>query len=327
MPGDLVLLTGASGHVGYLILIELLNSGYSVRAAVRSESKADKIRALPSLKGIAPSATQLSFITVPDIAAPGAYDEAARGVTYIIHVAAPVPGVNTVAATSDAPIDREELFVKTAVATAVGMLDSARKAGGVRRIVFTNSGVGVVPLPYVMGLAPDQATRVFDAEDRMEVPPPPYEMDILAYGASKAAMLKAIEAYVREEDVGFDVVNMIVNLVMGRDECVADVADLTSRSSNAVLAHFLTGKTSDVAWPGNGVYGKDVAVAHVRALDPLIRGNQAFVLTQVFQWDEAIAIAKKHYPEAMAAGILRDDGQLPTTELKWDISKVCWDHK
>src|SRR3569833_3425491 len=130
MPGDLVLFFGVLGHVGYLILIELLNSGYSVRAAVWFVSKSDKIRALPSLKGIAPSATQLSFITVPDIAAPGASDAAARGVTYIITVAAPVPGGNTVAATSDAPIDREELFVKTAVATADGMLDSARKAGG-----------------------------------------------------------------------------------------------------------------------------------------------------------------------------------------------------
>src|SRR3569833_4602007 len=142
MPGDLVLLTGASGHVGYLILIELLNSGYSVRAAVRSESKADKIRALPSLKGIAPSATQLSFITVPDIAAPGAYDEAARGVTYIIHVAAPVPGVNTVAATSDAPIDRVVFFVLFVVASVVGLLVLVCLVGGVCRIVFFFFGVG-----------------------------------------------------------------------------------------------------------------------------------------------------------------------------------------
>merc|ERR1712227_662185 len=89
MSGDLVLITGATGLVGFGVLRAALEHGYKLRAAVRSEQKAEIIRSNPTMKGI--SEHQLSFVIVPDILAEGAFDEAVKGVKFILHVASPVP--------------------------------------------------------------------------------------------------------------------------------------------------------------------------------------------------------------------------------------------
>lgn len=91
IPNDIVLLTGASGYVGSLVLVRLLKAGYTVRCAIRSEGKKDKVLGTDSIKALKPSREQLSWIVVRDLAAPGAYDEAAVGVKYIIHCASPIP--------------------------------------------------------------------------------------------------------------------------------------------------------------------------------------------------------------------------------------------
>jgi L-serine deaminase len=70
-----VLVTGASGFVAGHVLNEFLNAGYNVRAAVRSEATADKVRKTHSKH---PEA--LSFVIVPDISVPGAFNEAVKGV-------------------------------------------------------------------------------------------------------------------------------------------------------------------------------------------------------------------------------------------------------
>ncbi|KAK3617495.1 hypothetical protein LTR56_025258 [Elasticomyces elasticus] len=60
MSGDLVLITGATGHLGFRTLRFALEHGYNVRADVRSEAKADKIKSNSVLKAMNKEA-QLSF--------------------------------------------------------------------------------------------------------------------------------------------------------------------------------------------------------------------------------------------------------------------------
>jgi nucleoside-diphosphate-sugar epimerase len=89
MAGELVLITGGTGLIGIKVIQLALKAGYSVRAAVRSQAKADAVLATPTVKEISPG-SRLTFAVVPDILADGAYDEAVEGVKYIIHVASPV---------------------------------------------------------------------------------------------------------------------------------------------------------------------------------------------------------------------------------------------
>ncbi len=88
MAGEqLVLVTGGSGHLGFRVIAVALSSNYHVRAAVRSSEKAAQIKAAKSVQGYL---DKLEFVIVPDILADGAYDEAVKGVDYILHVASPI---------------------------------------------------------------------------------------------------------------------------------------------------------------------------------------------------------------------------------------------
>ena len=74
--GETVLVTGASGFVAAHVLNEFLEHGYRVRGTVRSEETADKVRKTHGKYG-----DKLSFAIVKDLDAPGAFDEAVKGVS------------------------------------------------------------------------------------------------------------------------------------------------------------------------------------------------------------------------------------------------------
>ena len=83
-----VLLTGASGFIAAHTLDILLEQGHSVVGTVRSQEKADKIKA--QYKGKYDD--KLSFAIVPDIAQPGAFDEAVKSdppFEAVLHTASP----------------------------------------------------------------------------------------------------------------------------------------------------------------------------------------------------------------------------------------------
>jgi nucleoside-diphosphate-sugar epimerase len=121
--------------IGFRVLVNLLEVGYSVRAAVRTAAGFDKIR---SLKPVAPYASNLTQIFVPDITAPGAYDEAVKGVKYIIHVASPLD------ANLPMDVDYEKDMIEPAVKGTLGVLESANKVRGIKRIVITGSVLSII---------------------------------------------------------------------------------------------------------------------------------------------------------------------------------------
>ena len=160
---SLVVLTGATGFLGFRVLVLALKAGYNVRVVVRSTSKLNKILNAPSFKSLNPSSKQFSHIVVPDMVVPGAFDEAVKGATYVIHCASPIPSFGDAAPT---PEQYEEFFINTARKSTVGLLESIQKAGTVARVVITSSQVGTIPFKYFMGQGDDY---VFTAEDRIPV--------------------------------------------------------------------------------------------------------------------------------------------------------------
>jgi uncharacterized protein YbjT (DUF2867 family) len=88
MAGELVFITGATGFVGFAVLREVLRGGYLVRISVRRPSQVEEIK---SHHLISPFSSKISFVVVPDITASGAFDSALEGVTYILHIASPLP--------------------------------------------------------------------------------------------------------------------------------------------------------------------------------------------------------------------------------------------
>ena len=81
-PGGRVLVTGATGLVGSHVVHRLCLAGYDVHATSRSQQKADDWNAKwPKAK--------VTWSIIPEQTVDGCYDEAAKGVVGIFHVAGP----------------------------------------------------------------------------------------------------------------------------------------------------------------------------------------------------------------------------------------------
>jgi uncharacterized protein YbjT (DUF2867 family) len=87
MSKELVLITGATGHLGFRTLVFTLQNGFKARVAIRKPEQADRLKSTSSLK---PFLEDVEFVNVPDITADGAYDQAIKGVDHVLHVASPI---------------------------------------------------------------------------------------------------------------------------------------------------------------------------------------------------------------------------------------------
>ena len=87
MSNQLILITGASGHLGFKVLVTALEAGYKARVALRRLEQADKIK---STKSVQPYLDNVEFVQVPNITDELAYEEAIKGVDFVIHCASPL---------------------------------------------------------------------------------------------------------------------------------------------------------------------------------------------------------------------------------------------
>ena len=218
MAGELVLITGGTGHLGFRTLVLALEAGYRVRAAVRSETKARKILDTLSIKRINPG-SNLTFTTVPDLTVSGAYDDAVKDVKYILHIASPL------AAGKATPSDKyQEVYFTPAINDTIGMLESAKKTGAnVQRIVITSSIIAQIPF--------GGDTESFDADSRTPSPDPSsaFSSDFEAYAGSKVAALNEAEAWMpkkEKENLKFDLIHIHPSFIFGADELVTTVQKL-----------------------------------------------------------------------------------------------------
>ncbi|KAK7972686.1 reductase [Apiospora saccharicola] len=344
MSGELVLLTGGTGFLGYNILLDLLQHGYRVRVAARSDGKIAKVRAAPSIVALDLPTTQLMFVVVPDMAAPGAYDEAVQDVDYIIHAAAPIHAdqASSASGSSDPQQQQplEEAFVKACVQGNLGILKSARDKGNtVRRIVMTSSTVAIAPADFFSDAA--AAVQRYGGEGvirgpdtRIPVPVPPYQSRLHAYCAAKTASLEAAENFVKDQaPLHFDLISIMPSLVFGKDE-LATGTDSTRMLMYRLIPDETVDTTRDgeassspnrgeIAAVGNAVLCTDVARAHVLALKPEVKGNQSFVLNIDAKWEDTVPVAKAHFPNAFESGSFRPGGpEWTTVPLRWDTTKV-----
>jgi NADPH-dependent methylglyoxal reductase len=129
-----ILLTGATGNLGAVILESLLQSKYNIRAIVRS---VEKNRKYFEDHYEAESATaQLTLIEAPDLAVSGVFDERVKGVEAIVHVATPLA------------FDKFwEMVIEPAWLINKNILGAASSSKSVQRITITGSVVSKLQIP------------------------------------------------------------------------------------------------------------------------------------------------------------------------------------
>jgi len=122
--------TGATGYIGSHVVKSLLEKGYSVRGTVRSlgnEKRLEFLRAMPG------ASDNLELVEANLISTDG-WDDAMKDITEVMHVASPF--------FMRVKKPQEEL-VTPAVQGTENVLNAAKKAGSVKKIVLTSSMAAV----------------------------------------------------------------------------------------------------------------------------------------------------------------------------------------
>lgn len=299
MSSPNLLITGVTGFIGFKVLLDALKEGYSVRAVVRSISQSKILSSHPKVKALSPG-DKLSFFEVPDLSRAGAYDEAIKGVTYIIHLASPLP---------NPALDPQTEIYEPTIRGLTSLLDSAVKVPSIKRIVLTASVLGNTSFPLANEINAD--TRVPNMD-------PPFPGMIPAYCAAKIAALNATDKFVKDNKPSFSVVNIFPGFVFGYDDKALEAKDMFN-STNGLLLPILLGNNFDDPRLGFAAHVHDVAKVHLLALKEEVSGNLGVTLPVTY--DDAWEIAKKHFPKAVEDGTFTK-GSCPTVPVNWNASKT-----
>ncbi|KAK0100375.1 hypothetical protein ONS95_008329 [Cadophora gregata] len=314
MSKEIVLITGSTGHIGFRTLILLLEAGHKVRAALRSQAKANEILQTKSIQALKPS-SNLNFVIVPDLTVDGAYTDVIRGVTYILHLASPMPPA------SDEPSDYEETLIKPAVAGTVNILKAATLEPGIKKVVITSSAAALFDAKYLFEKDTPLGT-VWNEKSRTPIPTGPFPSPFHAYDAGKIAALAAADEYAADPKTKFDILTILPSFVLGKNELVTKASDLASGSNGPVMGLVL-GNTSDISLVSSTVHVDDVAFMHIKAFDPVVPAGTYVTNSEGYSgtlWQNAARIVAEAFPDAVMKGLLKVDGVQPSLSTRLDGS-------
>ena len=252
---------------------------------------------------------------MPDITIDGAFVDALKDVTYVLHIASPLPSpvsLFDIILYSSGSIgfltdicqdaDPETGIVRPAVQGTTSILKSAANVPSVRRVVITSSIVALIPHDQ---LSNGDITTVYTRESRVRpLPMGPYQSPVEGYRASKALALDAAEKFQREVKPGFSIVHVMPGYVFGANELVSDAASVSS-GSNAIFMSMLGTEELDPTF-GAVVHLDDVSRIHVGALDEeKVPAGANFITAIPVKFEHTLDIVKRLFPEAV------EDGRLP----------------
>lgn len=177
-----VMITGATGYVAGWIVKKLLDSGFTVHAAVRDPNNVEKLK---YLNAIAENAHGTLKYFRTDLLDPGSYDEAMKDCELVFHTASPFT-----LKIKDAKKD----LVDPALKGTRNVLDSVNRTKSVKRVVLTSSCAAIYgdnadiqdmpgktlteemwnttstpehqPYSYSKTVAEKEAWKIHDAQDR-----------------------------------------------------------------------------------------------------------------------------------------------------------------
>lgn len=265
-----ILLTGANGFVGSHILSLLLSHGHSVRAIIRSQSKASQV-----LSDFPNYGTKLDFGIVPDITSPGAFDTAVKSdppFDTVIHTASPF---------LYKIISSNKEFLDPALKGTLEILKSIKAhAPTVKRVVLTSSCAAVVDFAANPTAAPQ---KVYTEEDWNPVT---YEQALsgtpnTGYQASKKFAEKAAWDFVASEKPNFDLVTLTPPMVYGPlKHSLKSVKDLNQ--SNSRIYDLFVNSSASAPMPPDGMHVytdvRDLAEAHLKAVTTPEASGKRFVI-------------------------------------------------
>lgn len=284
-----VLVTGANGYVAAHIVAALLSSGYRVVGTVRSHSSAEKVLSAHATHNNQDQ-QNLSMQIVPDITAPGAFDKAvqADGITAVIHVASPFQLVVE---------DNERDLLMPAIHGTKTLLQSAALNPNIKSVVITSSFASIVNIGE--GLRPGYTYDETDWNPATFEDGKNSDSGAFAYCVSKVLAERAAWDFIqdRKDQISFSISTICPPKIFGpafssptREESsslgvsLKEIYDLVSGTNKTVP------QTQFWGW----VDVRDVARAHVKALEVSGAANQRFLVTAGrYSYQEIVDVLRK----------------------------------
>ncbi|EUC62429.1 NADPH-dependent methylglyoxal reductase GRE2 protein, putative [Rhizoctonia solani AG-3 Rhs1AP] len=288
-----VLLTGGNGFIAVHIISLLLQHGHTVTTTVRSESKVTHLR---NTFSTAVGTGQLKFAIVEDIASQGAFDRVVKDNSFdaIMHTCSPL-------IFGDHDVEKETL--QPAIKGTGEILRSAKEHGPtIKRIIITSSFAAYVNFS-------NAHNHVYTEKDWNPIT---YEFALenpqLAYYASKTLAEKGAWEFIEHEKPGFDLVTIAPTRTYG--PVLHEVTSLNNLNDSSVEFYkVFSGQDKELnrsrVWLWVDV--RDVAIAHVAALEKPEAGGHRFLLAEgTFNLGQVAEYIWTHYPDrAKAKGIPR----------------------
>eukprot|EP00891_Asterochloris_glomerata_P002904 jgi/Astpho2/2904/Aster-01053 len=265
----IVVVTGVSGFIGSHVAKQLLEKGYHVRGTVRGGGT-KKYGFLTKLGEALPGTLEL---VEGDIMKEGAFDEACKGATYVLHTASPF------VIHSDQP---QEELVDVAVNGTHNVLSSVVKnKESIRRVLVTSSFAairsGKNPVPAKGGSL--YTEEDWNNSSTLEDEP---------YMLSKTLAEK--KAWEMAKENGLDMVTINPVFVLG--PVLSERKDATSIG---LFQKFMQGESEDLV--PRIVDVRDVARAHVRAMEePSASGRYIASLQHAIDTKLAVDALQQRFP-------------------------------
>ncbi|CAG7925041.1 unnamed protein product [Penicillium olsonii] len=287
-----VLLTGGSGFIAAHIVDILLQHGFDTVVTVRSEEKGDQIlKAHPNTK------PKLSYVIVKDVAQDSAFDEAVKSdppFDYVLHTASPFH-FNVQDPVKD--------FLDPAIKGTTGILKAIKAfAPTVKRVVITSSFAAIVNPKKAPTVYDEKAWNPVTWEEAMD--------HSQVYRASK----KAAWDFVEKEKPNFDLATINPPLVFGPVVHYLNTLEAIN-TSNQRFRSLVQGEMKEKLAPtGNFLWVdvRDVALAHVKAIEVSEAGGERFFVTAGYFSNKKIAdAARESHPDLEA--------KLPPTDATDDF--------
>ncbi|KAJ5895018.1 hypothetical protein N7495_006709 [Penicillium taxi] len=301
-----VLLTGGSGFIAAHIIDILLEHGFDTVVTVRSDEKGQRIL------GAHPSTPKekLSYVIVKDIAQDGAFDEAVKSdppFDYVLHTASPFH--NNVQ-------DPVRDFLDPAIKGTTSILKAVKAhAPSVKRVVVTSSFAAILNSKQHPKLYNETVWNPVTWEEALH----PSQ----TYLASKTFAEKAAWDFVEKEKPSFDLATVNPPMVFGPIVHYLNSLDAVN-TSNQRFRDLIQGKMKEQIAPTEVIIWvdvRDIALAHVRAIEVPEAGGQRFFITAGhYNNKQIVELARETHPELGSKLPPQDvEGDFPNPESVFDI--------
>ncbi|KMT14531.1 hypothetical protein BVRB_4g073010 [Beta vulgaris subsp. vulgaris] len=277
-----VCVTGASGYIASWLVKLLLQRGYIVKATVRDLNDPKKVEHLRCLDG----ATERLHLLHANLLEEGSFDAAVEGCAGVFHTASPFY--------HDVKDPQAELL-DPAVKGTLNVLNSCAKFSSIKRVVLTSSITAVVRNGKSLNLEVLVDESWFSDPDFCR-------NSKMWYVLSKTLAEEAAWKFAKEN--GIDMVTINPAMVIG------PLLQPTLNTSAASIANLLNGSETYPNLTFGWIHVKDVATAHILALEvPSANGRYCLVET-VTPFSEIVKILRELYPNAALPEKCADDNPL-----------------